>query len=101
MLRKTKHAVPLDASRTDEDEVRLTLSKEMVEESPPVGDEADWQRVADYYGRPAEQEGQIAGVETADQARAELRESLKSPDTDVGPEKGAVGIHQDRWEVKE
>jgi hypothetical protein len=101
MLRKTKHAVPLDASRTDGGEVRLTLSKEMVEESPPVDDEADWQRIADYYGRPAEQEGQTAGVETDDQARAELRESLQSPDTDVGPQKGAVGIHQDRWEVKE
>ena len=101
MLRKTKHAVPLDATRTDEGEVRLTLSQELVAESPPVSDDADWQRIADYYGRPAEQEGQAAGVETADQARAELRESLQSPDTDVGPEKGAVGIHLDRWEVKE
>src|SRR5262245_12461480 len=78
MLRKTTHAVPLDTTRTDDAVVRLTLSKEMVEESPPVDEESDWQRIADYYGRPADQEGQSAGVDPA-----------------------AVGIHQDRWEVKE
>jgi hypothetical protein len=104
MLRKTKHAVPLDMARADDDEkvVRLTISKQMVEEGPSLDSgEADWQAVSDYYGRGAELEGQTAGVEPSDEQRAAMRESLKSPDTDVGPPKGAVGVHQDRWEVKE
>ena len=103
MLRKTKHAIPLDMTRLDnEDEaVRLTVSKQMVEEGPTV-DDGDWQSVEDYYGRSAELEGQAAAdIPTSDQRRAELRDSLQSPDTDVSPRKGAVGIHQDRWDVKE
>ena len=103
MLRKTKHAVPLDMARVDDEDecVRLTVSKQMVEEGPTV-DDGDWQAVADYYGRGAELEAQAAAdIPPSDQQRAELRESLKSPDTDVGPPKGSVGIHQDRWEVKE
>jgi hypothetical protein len=104
MLRKKKHAVPLDAARPDADEevVRLTLTKEMVEEGPAVDDDdADWQAVTDYYGRTSELEGQTAGIPPADQERAEMRESLQTPDVEKGPPKGAVGIHQDRWEVKE
>ena len=104
MVRKKKHALPLDAARSDPEEevVRLTLTKEMVEEGPPVeDDETDWQAVSDYYGRTSELEGQTAGVPPADQARAEMRESLQRPDIDQGPPKGAVGVHQDRWEVKE
>ena len=103
MLRKTTHAIPLDMAHVYEEDkaVRLTVSKEMVEEGPTV-DDGNWQAVEDYYGRSAELEGQAASdIPQADQQRAELRESLKSPDTDVAPAKGAVGIHQDRWEVKE
>ena len=103
MLRKTKHAIPLDMTRMDDEDeaVRLTVSKQMVEEGPTV-DDGDWQAVEDYYGRSAELEGQgAADIPTSDQQRAELRDSLQTPDTDVGPRKGAVGIHQDRWEVKE
>ena len=46
LVRKHKYAVPLDAARTDGDEevVRLTLSKQMVEEGPTV-DDGDWQAV--------------------------------------------------------
>jgi hypothetical protein len=104
ILRKTRRAVPLDAARSDPEEevVRLTVTKKMVEEGPTVeDDETDWGAVSDYFGRTSELEGQTAGVTPTDQSRAEMRESLQSPDTDVGPPKGAVGIHQDRWEVKE
>jgi hypothetical protein len=105
MLRKTKHAVPLDAARIDEDEevVRLTISKEMIEEGPKVDDDGDWQAVDDYYGRSADLEGQAAAdVPTADQTRAETRESLsQTPGVPSGPPVGSAGIHQDRWETKE
>lgn len=104
MLRKTRHAVPLDMARTDEDEqvVRLTISKEMVEEGPNV-DDGDWQAVSDYYGRSAELEGQTATDRpTADQERAEMRDSLsQTPGVPSGPAVGSAGIHQDRWETKE
>ena len=104
LIRKTKHAVPLDMTRTDADEkvVRLTVTKQMVEEGPAVeDDDTDWRAVSDYYGRGAELEGQPEGIEPSDQERAAMRDSLQSPDTDVEPAKGSVGIHQDRWEVKE
>jgi beta-galactosidase GanA len=104
MLRKTKHAVPLDMARAEDDEkvVRLTVSKEMVEEGPKV-DDGDWQAVADYYGRGADLEGQAAAdIPTADQTRAELRDSLsQTPGVPSGPAAGSTGIHQDRWETKE
>ena len=77
MLRKSKHAVPLDMARTDDDVrvVRLTVSKEMVTEGPAVED-GGWQAVDDYYGRSAELEGQAAAdIPQADQQRAEMRES--------------------------
>ena len=104
MLRKTKHAVPLDMARAEDDEkvVRLTVSKEMVEEGPKV-DDGDWQAVADYYGRSAGLEGQAtADIPPADQTRAELRDSLsQTPGVPSGPAVGSAGIHQDRWETKE
>ena len=61
LVRKHKYAVPLDAARTDGDEevVRLTLSKQMVEEGPTV-DDGNWQAVEEYYGRSSEQEAQDA-----------------------------------------
>jgi hypothetical protein len=104
MLRKSKHAVPLDMARIDDDEkvVRLTVSKEMVDEGPTLGD-GDWQAVDDYYGRSAELEGQAAAdIPQADQQRAEMRESLSGPEQDLAsPRKGSVGIHQDEWSTKE
>jgi hypothetical protein len=105
MLRKTKHAVPLDMARPDSDDevVRLTISKEMVEEGPNIEDEGGWQAVADYYGRSSELEGEAAaGMTSADQSRAEMRESLSGPEKELTePRKGAVGIHQDEWSSKE
>ena len=103
MLRKHKYAVPLDMARTDTDDevVRLTVSKQMVEEGPTV-DDGDWQAVEDYYGRSSEQEGQGADIPAADQSRAEMRESLSGPEKELTePRKGSVGIHQDDWSSKE
>jgi hypothetical protein len=104
LVRKSKHAVPLDMARADDDEkvVRLTVSKEMVEEGPTVED-GDWTAVDDYYGRSAELEGQAAAdVPQADQQRAQLREELGHPEKEMAqPRKGAVGIHQDEWSSKE
>lgn len=126
VIRKSKHAVPRDVARADESEqvVRLSISKEVFEQGPAAknGDEIDARAVADYYGlaegsvtpetvgygeatagdpgRSAEAEGRMHGQEAADQQRARVRET-QTPETDVGPRKGSVGIHQDRWEVKE
>ena len=104
MLRKTKHAIPLDMARfDDEDEaVRVTVSRQMVEEGPTV-DDGDWQAVEDYYGRSAELEGQAAAdIPTSDQQRAELRAGLAGPEKEIAqPRKGSVGIHQDEWSSRE
>jgi len=104
MMRRSKHAIPLDMTRVDEEEeaVRLTVSKEMVEDGPTV-DDGDWRAIEDYYGRSAELEGQAgAGIPTSDQQRAEMRESLSGPEKELAePRKGAVGIHQDEWSSKE
>ena len=127
LVRKSKHAVPRDVARADESEqvVRLSVSKDVFEEGPEAksDDEIDERAVAEYYGiaegsaapetvgygetsagdpgRSAEQEGRMHGQEAAEQQRARIRESTQTPETDVGPRKGSVGVHQDRWEVKE
>ena len=104
LVRKHRYAVPLDAARTDGDEevVRLTLSKQLVEEGPTV-DDGDWQAVEQYYGRSSEQEAQAAAdIPPTDQSRAEMLESLSGPEKELAqPRKGAVGIHQDEWSSKE
>jgi hypothetical protein len=97
-LRKTRHALPkafahpIDAERI----VRVTVSRELVDESPKVGDRWDEPAVARHYGLaggyehpetegegvvlhddPAESasvEGQRYGVKPADEERAEIRE---------------------------
>src|SRR5919197_1320913 len=56
MLHKTKHPVPKTFAHVDEGEqvVRLTISKEIVEEAPKVnGDELDELAVAEHYGLAA------------------------------------------------
>jgi len=55
-LRKTKHAVPKIFAHVDDGEkvVRLTVSKEIVEESPKLnGDEPDERAIAEHYGLAA------------------------------------------------
>lgn len=106
LLRKTKHAVPLTFAQVDEDErvVRLTLAREIVEDSPQVDDDTlDRRAIAEHYGlasgydQPetqgygdvvaddpawgAEVEGRRTGVEPAPEQRARIREG----ESDAGP----------------
>jgi hypothetical protein len=100
-LLKSRHAVPETFAHTDEEEgvVRITISRNLVTDSPKVsGDELDELEVARYYGLAggdpapetagdgdlvaddpalgAEQEGARHGVEPAEQRRAEIREDM-------------------------
>jgi hypothetical protein len=51
-LRKTKHALPRELAHVDEGEqqVRITVSKEVLADSPKVNGEVDYQAVAEHYG---------------------------------------------------
>jgi hypothetical protein len=99
MLKKTRHAVPETFAHTDADEqiVRLSVSKEIVESSPKLENGGiDTPAVAEHFGlaeataapetegygellpddpaRSADQDALRAGREPADQERAEIRE---------------------------
>jgi hypothetical protein len=52
MLRKTKHAVPEQFAHVDEagERIVLTISKELVEDSPKVDGDVDEDAVAAHYG---------------------------------------------------
>jgi hypothetical protein len=105
-LRKTKHAVPKVFVHTDDAEkvVRLTISKELVEESPKLnGDEPDEQAIALHYGLAegepapetegygdllpddpawsAEEQELRTGVPTAEQERLRAREGDVTPES--------------------
>jgi len=103
-LRKTRHAVPLAFAHADADArtVRLTLSREIVEDSPRVEDEdVDRRAVAEHYGLAsgddapetkgygdllpddpawgAEYEEERSGIEPAAERRARIREGESEP----------------------
>ena len=105
-LRKTKHAVPRAFVHADDAEevVRLTITKELVEESPKLnGDEPDQQAIAEYYGLAegyeepetlgdgellrddpawsAEEQELRTGVPTAEQERLRAREGDVTPES--------------------
>jgi hypothetical protein len=127
LLRKTKHAVPRDIAAVDDNErvVRLAVSKEIFVEGPTAnGDDVDETAVARYYGlgegyaapdtegygdvtdtdpsRTAEQDARKFAGESAEEERARVREAEGGdPALDTGPKRGSVGIHQDRYEIKE
>jgi hypothetical protein len=107
LLKKSKHAVPETFAHTDEAEkiVRLSVSKDIVETSPKLDDGAiDTQAVAEHYGlaegsaapdtegfgetlpddpaRTADQDALRAGLEPADQERAQIREGGLDPERD-------------------
>ena len=116
-LRKSKHAVPETFAHTDESEkiVRLSLSKELLDNSPKLENGSfDAQAVAEHYGlaaatpapategygdvlpddpgRTADEEAILAGRETADQQRAEIRErGLRPEQEDLGSSPGLLG----------
>ena len=98
MLHQTKHTVPKAFAHVDEGEhvVRLTISKQIVEEAPKVnGDELDERAVAEHYGlasgfeapetegygellpddpgRTAEDDARRAGIPTATEERLDVR----------------------------
>jgi hypothetical protein len=52
MLRKTKHAVPEQFAHVDQagERIVLTISKEMVEDSPKVNGDVDEDAIAAHYG---------------------------------------------------
>jgi hypothetical protein len=107
LLKKTRHAVPETFAHTTEDDqiVRLSVSKEIVESSPKLENGSiDTQAVAEHFGlaegTPApeiEGEGDLllddpaygadqdilrAGGQPADQERAEIREGGLDADRD-------------------
>ena len=98
LLRKSRHAVPKAFAHTDDGEkvVRLSVSKDLVVDSPSVDDDVDHQAVALHYGladtaaapetvgygdvtpddpgESAEVAGARRGVEPAPEQRARIRE---------------------------
>ena len=105
-LRKTKHAVPKTFAHVDDGEkvVRLTVSKEIVEESPKLnGDEPDERAIAEHYGLAsgyeepetlgdgellpddpawsAEEQELRTGVPTAEQERLRARRGDVTPES--------------------
>ena len=105
-LRKTKHAVPKVFVHADDAEkvVRLTISKELVEDSPKLnGDEPDEQAIAEHYGLAegyaepetlgdgellpddpawsAEEQELRTGVPTAEQERLRARQGDEFPES--------------------
>jgi hypothetical protein len=86
-LRKSKHALPRQFAHVDdvEQQVRMTVAKEVFCDSPKVGDELDAQAVARHYGLTAEtgppgsadRQERLDGIEPAAQERAQIREGLQ------------------------
>ena len=87
LLRKSRHAIPLAFAHTDESEqvVRLSVSKEVVNDSPPLENgDVDRQAVAEHYGlvqhtavdpdSDVEEDALRSGVDPAPKARARIRE---------------------------
>ncbi len=124
-IRKSRFAVPQAVAHTvqDENEVRLTVSRQVVEQGPTVDDGVDEKEVADYYGivdgqehpdtqgygdvvpgdpaRGAEQDAQRMGVESAEEQRVRIREEMRPEGTnpgadDVGVRGSALFHHRER-----
>jgi hypothetical protein len=111
LLRKSRHAVPTVFVHVDDGKrvVRTTLSRELIEDSPEIGENGDLDdaEVAAYYGLAAgeadassegygevnpddpaltaDQEGLRVGVTPADQGRAEIRKNLDAGTTYGSP----------------
>jgi hypothetical protein len=104
LLRKSRHAIPKVFAEEDTSEkvVRLTVSEELVDNSPKLeDDEVDERAVAEHYGlaagdpapetqgygelrpddpaRTAEDDQVRAGVETSAQQRVRIREGNEEP----------------------
>ena len=84
LLRKSKHALPRQFAHVDdgEQQVRITVGKEIFLDSPELDGELNERAVAEHYGLApsaaapagsAEEQAQRAGVETAVEERARIR----------------------------
>lgn len=84
-LRKHRYAVPMSAVDVDEgaEEVRTTLSGELISESPKVDDGFDRQRIERHYG--IGETSETAGGESATEERAQIREGT-ADSTDALPD---------------
>jgi len=116
-LKKTKHAVPETFAHVDDSEqvVRLSVPKQIVEDSPKLEDDTvDELAVAQHYGlaegepapetegygdvlpddpaRSADQDAMRGGRETADQQRAQIREGgIQEGQEDLGESPALLG----------
>jgi hypothetical protein len=116
-LRKSRHAVPTTFAHPLEDDglVRVTLSKEIVADSPALhGDDFDEVAIAQHYGLasgyeqpetegdgdvlpddPADSavvDGMRHGVEPADKQRAEIREGRHDASTPAVHDRPATAV---------
>jgi hypothetical protein len=97
---KHKYAIPETVAHTDEDRkvVRITVSRDLVHDSPKVSDDDfDELAVSTYYGlvpneaadgegRSAAEENERLGIQSADQRRAEIQTHPDpSSGTNAGP----------------
>jgi hypothetical protein len=82
LLRKHRRALPRTFVEVDEEAqvVRTTLSKQLIEDSPELGDDVDEQQIAAYYGLAGGYEqpdtlgyGELAQDETAVSADLQTR----------------------------
>jgi hypothetical protein len=106
LLRKSKHALPRQFAHVDdgEQQVRITVGKELFLDSPEVDGDLDEQAIRDYYGlapsqapgtegygvsepgdpaRSSEEQAQRAGLEPAASERARMRE--ERPEIEESP----------------
>jgi hypothetical protein len=111
---KSKHAVPREYAHVHDDErlVRITVAKEIVDDSPKVHDDFDERAVREYYGLgggyeapesegygtlggdetalSAEVQGAAHGADSPTEERARVRESLR-PETYDPADEGLPG----------
>lgn len=119
-LKKSRHALPRTFADVDETNsvVRISISKEMFEESPKLNGDVDATAIADYYGLAggseapptegygdtvpddpsvgSETQAERAGVTPAPQERAEAREHLRDS-TQPGVPEESPALLGDRY----
>jgi hypothetical protein len=114
-LLKSKHPLPREFAHVDESEqqVRVTVPKEIVSDSPKIDDDFDEQAAAEYYGlapspgpgtegygtsdagdpsRSSEEQAARQGLEPAEEERARVREG----DEQSGLPESSPGLLGDR-----
>jgi hypothetical protein len=106
LIRKSKHALPRQFAHVDdgEEQVRITVGKEIFLDSPKLDEGLDEQLVREYYGlapspgpgtegfgvsgpgdpaRSSEEQAQRAGLEPTESERARMRE--EEPEIEESP----------------